>query len=218
VFDLDGVLIDSTPCHQAAFEEVLEPLGISNFEYSRYAGWRTPEVIKDMLRRSGHPCSEETIASLAAEKSRLSRNKLRASNPVEPRTLFFVRALAAHYVLALASSGSRASVDLFLAANDCASLFRSVLSGDDVDNAKPDREIYRRSFENLCADPGECAVVEDAVSGIVAAQAAGAGMIIGIAWRSPGDRLVRAGATHTIDGLDQLAGVLNSTHARARSR
>jgi phosphoglycolate phosphatase-like HAD superfamily hydrolase len=49
VFDLDGVLVNSAPCHRAAFEQIFTALGIHDFEYSRFAGWRTRDVVERVL-------------------------------------------------------------------------------------------------------------------------------------------------------------------------
>ena len=53
IFDLDGVLIDSTDCHRDAFQTVFAGHGIQDFDYTPYAGWRTPDVVVDVFRRAG---------------------------------------------------------------------------------------------------------------------------------------------------------------------
>ena len=72
VFDLDGVLIQSAPSHAAAFQQVFARCGIHDFEYAPYAGWRTSEVIADVLERRGRSESAEAIAGMAREKSRIA--------------------------------------------------------------------------------------------------------------------------------------------------
>src|ERR1700722_4822004 len=209
IFDLDGVLIHSTACHSAAFEHVLGRFGIDDFEYVHYAGWRTPEVIEDVLRRRGLVVEPEKIAEAAREKSELARDMLDRTKPIAPGSEIVLATLAASYPLALASSGSRPSIDSFLKITGSASLFRSVLSGSDVAHAKPDPEIYRRSAESLGLAPGECLVVEDAVAGIVAACAAGA-VAIGVAPEGdPSRELLRAaGAVQVIASVCELPGIL----------
>jgi len=115
--------------------------------------------------------------------------------------------LAANYPLALASSGSRASVDAFLRLTSCRSLFQSILSGDDVVRAKPDPEIYARSASQLGMDPADCLVIEDAVAGIEAARAAGM-QAVGLAGTSAAEDLLRAGATRVLPSLGALPAML----------
>jgi len=175
VFDLDGVLIQSAPSHAAAFKQVFARCGIHDFEYAPYAGWRTPEVIADVLARRGRTASAEAIAEMAQEKSLLARQLREANYPLAKNCEATLAELASGYHLALASSGSRPSVDAFLKLTGSRSLFRSVLSGDDVTHAKPAPEIYVRSAEGLGVDPAECLVVEDAVAGVAAGRAGWAG-------------------------------------------
>jgi beta-phosphoglucomutase len=208
VFDLDGVLVHSTPCHRAAFEQVFERLGIRDFEYSSYAGWRTSEVIKDVLSRRGLPVDPETLRKLASEKSALARRMVEEASPLDPCCGAVLARLAARYTLALASSGSLASIDSFLKISGARSLFRAILCGEDVTNAKPDPEIYLRCARQLNVDPAECLVIEDAVAGIEAARSAGA-RPVGIAGTCPTPDLERAGAAFVLSDLCALPAALD---------
>ncbi len=204
VFDLDGVLIHSAPCHRDAFIEVLYPLGITTFEYSRFAGWRTRDVVVFVLAEVGIECSESAITEAAEAKSRRARELMAASNPVAKGCVELLRELADRgYELALASSGSRESVQMFLDSTGTAPMFRSVLTGGDVALAKPDPEIYTRTFLNLNLPPQDCLVIEDAVAGVQAACAAGSSAI-GVAGSCHPDELRRAGALDILDNVADL--------------
>ena len=217
VFDLDGVLIDSAACHSQAFEAVFRPFGIRDFDYGRYAGWKSADVIEDVLRKAGLEPAPQRIAELAAEKSRLAREKLLELNPVAPDTILVLERLSREYRLGLASSGSRASIALFLASNACANLFQSVLCGDDVKNAKPHPEIYGRTFGALDIDPADALVIEDAVAGIQSALAAGAGAVIGVEGTCPASQLTAAGASDVIRGVSDLPELLCDAYENAGS-
>jgi beta-phosphoglucomutase len=207
VFDLDGVLVHSTECHRAAFEEVLRPFGITDFEYARYAGWRTQEVFVEEFRRSDLAVSAETIRDAAARKTLLARQKMLEINPVAADCLTVLAGLSESYLLALASSGSSGSVQAFLEVNGCRKFFRSVLTGDDIVHAKPDPEIYRKSFAALELPANDCVVVEDAVAGIDAARRAGA-TAIGITGTCTAGTLLAAGAAHVVEALSGLRELL----------
>jgi beta-phosphoglucomutase len=204
---MDGVLIHSAEIHRKAFEEAFKPFGINDFDYSMYAGQRTPEVVLDVLARRGLSSAPEVVAKTAIEKSSLAKQMMDADYPIDEAYGVILSRLAAQFDLALASSGSRGSVENFLRYSGARSLFRSVLSGDDVEQAKPDPEIYRRSMERLGLDPKECLVVEDAVSGVEAAKAAGSPVIalmgtIGV------QELREAGADRIIGRLGDLVNLL----------
>jgi HAD superfamily hydrolase (TIGR01509 family) len=209
VFDLDGVLIDSTACHRAAFKEILRPFGIADFEYSQYAGWRTPEVIAAEFQRRGLPADGETVRAAAEGKTQLARKMLVERNPVADGSREVLEELSRNYRLALASSGSHGSVHSFLRVNRFEKFFQSILSGEDVANAKPDPEIYRKSFAALDLAPESCVVIEDAVSGIEAARRARA-TAIGLAGTCSAGILREAGAAHVVEHLNDLPALLHT--------
>jgi HAD superfamily hydrolase (TIGR01509 family) len=205
VFDLDGVLMNSAPCHRSAFESIFERFAIRDFVYAQYAGWRTADVIRHVL---GDRVDAAEIARLASEKSRLARQELQRTNPVHPEAMQVLAALAPRYRLGLASSGSRESIELFLDANGCSRFFQAVLTGGDVRSAKPAPEIYERIFAALGVEPVAAAVVEDAVSGVESARAAHTRTIFGYPGTYSARELQAAGATHLLARLSDLPGML----------
>ena len=46
-------------------------------------------------------------------------------------------------------------------------------------HGKPDPEIYNKAMHKICVSPDKCIVIEDSISGILAARASGA-KVIGI--------------------------------------
>ena len=207
IFDLDGVLMESAECHRIAFQQVFEQFGINDFQYSSYAGWRTRDVVADVLQRKGRIASAVEIGAASSGKTLLARELLDAQRPVSPDCGSVLAKLAALYPLGLASSGSRASVDAFLNWTGSRTLFASVLSGEDVREAKPNPEIYLRSAEKLRIPASKCAVVEDAVAGLAAARATSA-IVIGMAGSVAASLLREAGAAHVISRLDELVELL----------
>jgi beta-phosphoglucomutase-like phosphatase (HAD superfamily) len=117
--------------------------------------------------------------------------------------------LSGNYELALASSGSHGSVYNFLNANHFESFFQSILTGEDVTNAKPDPEIYRKTFAALGLAPDSCMVIEDAVSGIESARRAGAAAV-GIRGTCSAELLLGAGALCVLNDLRDLAPLVDS--------
>ena len=204
IFDMDGVLIDSTNCHRAAFEQVLGTFGITDFEYPRYAGHRTLEVVQDVLRRAGKQETPDVIAGAAREKTRLALQMLEEQKPFVPGCETVLANLSARYPLGLASSGSPASVASFLRGTGTATMFSSVLSGGDVARAKPDPEIYLEAARQLGMHPSHCVVIEDAVSGVLSARAAGISRIVGIPGTSSAAELEAAGADRIVSTLAEI--------------
>jgi HAD superfamily hydrolase (TIGR01509 family) len=216
LFDLDGVLIHSTPIHRAAFEQVFRPFGIQDFQYFEYAGWKTVDVVEDVFRRHRLAASTQQISEVASEKSRIARELLDRDPPLDPDCGRVLAEIAAEYPMALASSGSRPSVDAFLRWSGADTLFGSVLSGDDVSRAKPDPESYVRSAESLSLAPAECLVVEDSVAGIQASRAMRA-QALGMEGTSSEQALRDAGAVDVLKQLSELPGWLTQNDAHSET-
>ncbi|MCF3652084.1 HAD family hydrolase [Synoicihabitans lomoniglobus] len=173
IFDMDGVLINSSDCHANAFRQVFNSIGIKNFHYPDYAGRRTTEVITSVFIHHGLKPDVNLIKHLAKQKTALALSFIRNKQPIFDGTTEMLKRLFPKFQLALASSASRQSVDLFLELSTSKSLFKTTLCGDDVAEAKPSPEIYITTSNRLSIEPSQCLVVEDAISGIDAALNAG---------------------------------------------
>jgi len=76
---------------------------------------------------------------------------------------------------------------------------------DGMRPGKPAPDMYLAAAANIQVDPGRCVVVEDAVSGVMAAQAARIGYIVGIgAEASHAELLTSAGAAMVVDTLSEF--------------
>ena len=213
IFDLDGVLLHSAPCHRAAFERVFEQLGIDDFQYAPYAGWPTRDVILDVLQRNGRLTSPSEIDAASVKKTLLARRMLESTRPVDPACGSILAGVASVFSLGLASSASRARVEDFLSWTGSGTMFRAVLSGEDVRRGKPDPEIYARCADHMGLPGSACVVVEDAVAGVAAARAMGA-TAIGLSGTVPGHMLRDAGAAHVLSRLEELPRLLDSLGPR----
>jgi HAD superfamily hydrolase (TIGR01509 family) len=214
VFDMDGVLVHSAPCHSAAFQNVLQKyFGISDFEYAPFAGWRTRDVIEAVLADKAIEASSETIAAASAEKTRVALDLIENSATMITGIIEVLTELRdCGFVLALASSGSPQSVQSFLKSSSSSGMFRSVLTGGDVSQAKPNPEIYSRTFEAIGVDPQRCLVVEDAVAGVIAAIRAG-GSVVGVAGTCSEADLSGAGAIAVLSSVRVLPAWLRKFNA-----
>jgi len=203
IFDLDGVLWTSSSAHEAAYREVLQSIGIAEFDYATVAGRRTDEALATLLAAHRLETFPERIAALVAAKREKAKQLLRARPPLVDRCAESLQNLAQRYTLALASSASPGSVDLFLEASASRSLFSVVLSGEDVAAAKPAPDIYLTALRRLEIPAHRAVVFEDAVSGIRAARAAGIS-VIGVGDTCTPDELAAEGVCAIIDSIGEL--------------
>lgn len=203
VFDMDGVLLNSSPIHAAAYQEALRGLPITNFSYARVAGMRSLDGIRAILQENGLQLPGANVAALAEAKSRIALVRILQENPIFPGAVALLEELAARTHLALASSASEAAVNAFLDTNVLRHLFRCVMHSGNVRSAKPAPEIFEAAIAGLGLRPADSLVVEDAVAGIQAAKAAGA-VACGIPSTCSAADLQHAGADLIIDALEDL--------------
>jgi HAD superfamily hydrolase (TIGR01509 family) len=81
--------------------------------------------------------------------------------------------------------------------------FDAVVCGSDVTHKKPDPEIFLTAAGKLGVSPGRCVVVEDAVSGVTAARAAGC-RCLGLTTSLDAGTLRQAGATWVASDLSAV--------------
>jgi mannitol-1-/sugar-/sorbitol-6-phosphatase len=163
LFDLDGVLLDSTRVVADQYTRWANEHGLDPAEVMKAAhGVRTVEVVR---RVAPHLDAE-------AETKKIEDREAAADNMnAIPGAIALVNSIP-RGGWAVVTSGTR-----FLATTRMRKFGIPIpdilVTADDVSNGKPDPEPYRKGAELLHADPATCLVVEDAPAGIRSAHAAG---------------------------------------------
>lgn len=173
IFDLDGVLIDSSPAHETAYSQVLAPFAKVSWSYHDIAGMRTDEAIRNILARAKVQLPAYEVDRLVLEKRRIAHQILKDTKPISPGCEEVVKKLSQDYTLAIGTSASRRQLELFFAISGVGKYFRLSISGDEVERAKPDPEIYSAVATRLRVPPEDCVVIEDSMAGIESATKAG---------------------------------------------
>ncbi len=172
IFDLDGVLVDSHPLHKQAWKRLLASLGKS-------VGDAELEIILDgkkreeLLRHFLGDLTEEQIECYGREKDEFFREEEHSLQTIAGVREFLGELHNAAIPLAVASAGSRARVTGILGRLGLMPYFQAVVTGDQVPAGKPDAAIFQKAAAQLHVAPEESLVVEDSVSGVQAAKAAG---------------------------------------------
>ena len=171
LFDLDGVLVDSTRAVDREWRGWAARKGVDGDAIMAIAhGVRTIEVIR---RVAPHLDAEVEAAAIEDHEAHDQTGVL-----VMPGALELVRSIPDGR-WGVVTSGSR-----LLAQNRlqyCGLPVPEVLvTSDDVANGKPDPEPYLKGAQGLGFRPEECLVIEDAPAGIQSAHAAGM-KVIGMA-------------------------------------
>lgn len=174
LFDLDGTLVDSSPVHERAYRQVLadqHPSLLPGFDYRAISGLTTG----DAFRSLGLDESQSREATL--RKQSLYREMVDSVGAM-PGALALLKKLKARgTAIAIVTSASRVSATRTLEATGLLALADALVTADDITKGKPDPEPYRKALACLKADPAKTIAVEDALSGIVSARAAGVTVI-----------------------------------------
>lgn len=174
-FDMDGVLIDSEPVylrhavrmlgadHPQVTEKAMYPtVGMRSREYRTF--------MAKLLRMEEEAPEFEALLERMNRECHVDYHSI--MRPEAPGMLQALRDMGLR--IALASSSSISNIHQVLEECGITEYFDSVISGDAFARAKPDPEIYLRTFERLGVRPQECLVVEDSTYGVAAGAASGA--------------------------------------------
>jgi HAD superfamily hydrolase (TIGR01509 family) len=187
IFDCDGVLVDS---ERVAIK--LESEGLTAL------GWPLSheEVIERFVGRSsayGHAEIVAKLGSAIAESWSVEfRRQYRAALETETVAVEgVVEALDQIDTLAcVASSSDHEHLRLVLGRTGLYSRFEGrIFSATEVQNGKPAPDLFLHAAASLGVPPSDCAVVEDSLPGILAAQAAGMDAYAYLGGVTPADRL-----------------------------
>lgn len=205
VFDMDGVLIDSEPLHFATTNTVLAPHGVSLApeQYAAYVGMGEREFFEALIERFALNVPAER---LRRERLALGLGRM-AAEPMLPRAgvLEAIVALTTQGLrLGLASSATRAQVELVVAKLGLARALGVRVCVEDVARAKPAPDVFLEAARRLDVPPAECLVIEDAVLGVRAARAAGMAVVAYPPLGDPGDAHRAEGALEVLQSLAQL--------------
>jgi HAD superfamily hydrolase (TIGR01509 family) len=176
VFDVDGVLIDSEPVWERVRRGLVAQLGgcWPDDAQHRLMGMSTGEWSAYMsadfgLRLTPEQVAEQVTAAMAAEYER--------HLPLLPGAAGAVRALAARWPLAVASSAPRSLIEVVLDASGLGPAFAAAVSSEEVPRGKPAPDVYLAAAARLGVAPTACAAVEDSSNGLRSAASAGLAVI-----------------------------------------
>jgi len=171
IFDLDGLLVDSTPLQWEANKIFLQKHGKQFAVPQNREGMRIIDILlemKDLYDLAGD------IEDLYMDRQQIYFDIVRKELELFPGALELLENLKKRGIkIALATSGDRNYISVlfekFPQLND---YFSVIVSSEDVKIGKPNPEVFLTTAKKLNAAAQECVVLEDSVNGILAAKAA----------------------------------------------
>lgn len=208
LWDLDGVLVDSTVYHYEAFRQLVGELGrdLAEQEFTPLFGLPNSTILTRLLGE----LPRDRVQALAARKEHLFRQRIAGRVRALPGAESLVRRLSAlHVHQAIVSSAPQANVQLILRSLGFEEAFAAIVGEEDVTRGKPEPEGFLTAAARLEVQPDRCVVLEDAPAGLAAAGAGGM-RCIGVATTRSAQELAHADlVVQTLDdeGVDAFLGL-----------
>jgi sugar-phosphatase len=172
IFDFDGTVADTSPLHASAFALVLAPFGVT-VDYPAIAGRRTREAMVMALASADVQLNDSEVDILVARKQQTVRDMLSEKLQPLPGVDSFLRWARRRYPLAMATSGSRGSVQLALDALGYAGWFNPLVCAEDSPRGKPYPDGFVLVLSATGTQARDALVFEDSQAGFDAATSAG---------------------------------------------
>jgi len=174
LFDMDGVLVDSEPFICKAAVMMFEELGlkVSPDDFIPFVGMGENRYIGGVAEKYGLIVN---IHQVKARTYQIYKTIIKGKLTSLPGVLSFIdKCRKMGFKLAVATSADRVKMAANLTETGLPlSLFNATVNGLEVKRKKPHPDIYIKASGRLGLKPEECLVIEDALSGIKAAVAAG---------------------------------------------
>lgn len=206
IFDLDGVICHTDHYHYQAWKALADSLDIHFDEQinNKLRGVSRMESLEIILERyRGVPLSESQKNALASKKNDLYRDMLKNMSPADlsgsvHMVLKNLREMG--FLLAIGSSSKNARFILDRLGLD--GYFDAISDGNNIQQSKPDPEVFLKAAEFLNVNPESCIVVEDAIAGVNAAYRAGMQAI------TIGDAAEQGAGEYHVREFSELTGIL----------
>jgi beta-phosphoglucomutase len=201
VFDMDGVIVHSNPYHKIAIQQFCKEHGqeLSDDRLLKQVYGRTN---REWITALFGQIPNETIVQYTEEKEALYRKLFdKDIQPVKGLISFLDELDKNHIARAIGTSAPLSNVDFTLSRTGTRKYFNIILNDTYVTHSKPHPEIYVKCAQALGLPNRQCIVIEDSLSGVEAAKAAGS-KVIGITTTHPAHELSHCDLV--IDDFDGL--------------
>ena len=132
------------------------------------------ECVEIITNASGKKYTPQQKQDLADRKNRYFVESLSSvtTEVLLPGALSALRELRKRGIKTAVASNSRNAVTIIQQVK-IEHLLDTIVDGYQIENSKPDPEVFLLAAKNVCVPPPECLVIEDAVAGIESAIRAG---------------------------------------------
>ncbi len=207
LFDLDGVLIDSSEIHAGSWVQVFRPYGIElpPERLHRQEGRRSLDIAYGIIEDFGLKITRSALDELIERKREIYRRSAPRGLRTDATAALEILGTAG-WILGLVTGSVRKNVETALHGDEL-DVFDVVITAESYSRSKPDPEPYLTACREIGVVPARCVVIENAPLGIASACAAGM-RVVALTSTLPESDL--QGADAVIDDLTELPQLLRS--------
>ena len=197
IFDMDGTIVDSLPYHYKAWKIFFKENKVENFseKLKDYKGGGTLDLLTTVL---GNNYSKKELKSMVDDKEIIFRDIYKDNViPIEGFIQMLESIKSQKILVGLASNAIRENVKMILNELKIYNEFESIICGDEVENGKPNPEMFNKTAKIFKLDKKDCLIFEDSIEGLQGAVNSGIDAI-GVKSSSSDKILKSAGAKGTV--------------------
>jgi HAD superfamily hydrolase (TIGR01509 family) len=172
LWDMDGVLIDTTDAHYEAWRAMAAERNIQ-LDRQRFLGCLGMNNVSAIEYIFGQPPSPQEVIEIGGRKEALFRKILGRQAKLLPGVQEWLSFFKLEgYPQAVATSAPWENIDALLAVTGIRDIFDTVISAYDKPG-KPDPYVFLEASRKVGVAPADCLVIEDSLIGIEAARRGG---------------------------------------------
>jgi len=200
IFDLDGTIVNSLPYHHESWSIFFQRNNLKESDFSEilkeYKGGGTLKLMSDVF---GDSYSKKELKEMSDYKEAIFREIYKGKiYPIKGLINFLDNLTESNILLSIGSNAIRKNVSLITKELEIYDGFDSIICGDEVDNGKPNPEMFNKTIDRFKINKNECLIFEDSLEGIMAANNSGIN-VVGITSSSSHQTLKEAGSIKTIN-------------------
>jgi len=202
LWDMDGVIADTSELHFESWRDVLPDYGLRMTEqaHKQTFGMNNKKILTVLMGEEPEP---ELLNEISERKEQAFREIARDKvEPMEGVLDWLERFRDWGYRQAIASSAPLENIETLVESMNLGKYFQALVSGFSLP-AKPDPAVYLEAAERISVPAENCIVIEDAVVGVEGALNAGMAAI-GVTTTHDAESLVEADiVVKSLDALDE---------------
>ncbi len=175
IFDNDGTLVDSERLNIMAVAQVIQGLGLENYTEERifndYSGQRFSNILQQISKEANFTFPEDMVQRMLARVRELAPTHMKLIDGAID-AVRFAQSFADTYVV---SNGEHQNLLASLEFSKLTSFFpkEKIISGTMSPNPKPAPDLFLMAAEKAGVAPDRTLVIEDSITGVKGAVAAG---------------------------------------------